>query len=110
MQHIFWLIEDRLCGRAGPNYQPWRAQELKQAGVGALLSVNNGDSVYADDFEAFGMSCRCIPLCPAINHFPTDQIEYDCLEGKMKLVGQPFGVSPPDVEDCSFKIERCFTV
>ena len=62
MQHIFWLIDDQLCGRPGPNHQPWRAQELRQAGVGAVLSVNNGDSVYADEFESIGMSYRCIAL------------------------------------------------
>ena len=62
MKHVFWLLENELCGRPGPNHQPWRAQELKDAGIGALLSVNRADSVYADEFEAIGMSCRCIPL------------------------------------------------
>lgn len=62
MQHVFWLVDGELCGRPGPNHQPWQASELRQAGVGALLSVNNADSVYADDFAALGMPCRCIPL------------------------------------------------
>ncbi len=62
MQHLFWLVPDKLCGRPGPNHQPWRAQELKDAGIGAVLSVNNGESVYADEFESIGMACRCIPL------------------------------------------------
>jgi protein-tyrosine phosphatase len=62
MKHIFWLINDELCGRSGPNHQPWRAQELKEAGVGAVLSVNNADSVYPDEFDSVGLSYRCIPL------------------------------------------------
>lgn len=62
MQHVFWLIPGELCGRPGPNHQPWRAQDLKDAGVGALLSVNGADSVYTDEFEAIGMPWRCIPL------------------------------------------------
>ena len=62
MQHIFWLIAGELCGRAGPNHQPWRAQQLKDAGVGALLSVNHAESVYADEFESVDISWRCIPL------------------------------------------------
>ena len=62
MKHIFWLIHGELCGRSGPNHQPWRAQELKQGGVGALLSVNNADSVYADELNSVGLSYRCIPL------------------------------------------------
>lgn len=62
MKHIFWLIQDQICGRAGPNHQPWDASELQSAGVGAVLSVNSADSVYAEDFSAIGMSHRCIPL------------------------------------------------
>jgi protein-tyrosine phosphatase len=62
MQHIFWLIAGELCGRPGPNHRPWQAQQLKDAGVGALLSVNHADSVYTDDFESIGVHYRCIPL------------------------------------------------
>ena len=62
MQHIFWLIEGELCGRSGPNFQPWNAQELKDSGVGAVLSVNNAESVYPDDFDSAGIVYRCIPL------------------------------------------------
>jgi protein-tyrosine phosphatase len=62
MKHIFWLIESELCGRSGPNHQPWNAQELKAAGVGAVLSVNNAESVYPDEFDRAGIVYRCIPL------------------------------------------------
>ncbi len=62
MKHIFWLIEDQLCGRSGPNHEPWDAAELKSAGVGAVLSVNHAESVYAEDFSAVDMPYRCIPL------------------------------------------------
>lgn len=62
MKHIFWLIEDQLCGRSGPNHEPWDASELQAAGVGAVLSVNHAESVYADDFSAVDMPYRCIPL------------------------------------------------
>jgi len=62
MQHIFWLVAGELCGRAGPNHQPWQARQLKDAGVGALLSVNHAESVYSDEFAAVGLSCHCFPL------------------------------------------------
>jgi len=62
MKHIFWLIEDQLCGRSGPNHEPWDAPELKIAGVGAVLSVNHAESVYAEDFSTVDMPYRCIPL------------------------------------------------
>ena len=70
MKHIFWLIQDQLCGRSGPNHEPWDAGELQSAGVGAVLSVNSADSVYPDDFSAVDMSYRCIPL--AANAPPRD--------------------------------------
>jgi len=62
MKNVFWLIEGQLCGRSGPNHEPWDAAELKSAGVGAVLSVNHAESVYAEDFSAVGMPYRCIPL------------------------------------------------
>ncbi len=62
MKHIFWLIDGELCGRSGPNHQPWNAHELKAAGVGAVLSVNNAESVYPDEFDGAGIAYRCIPL------------------------------------------------
>ena len=62
MEHLFWLFPGELCGRPGPNHQPWQAETLRAAGVGAVLSVNDGESVYADDFTRLGMTHRCVPL------------------------------------------------
>ena len=62
MKHLFWLIEGELCGRSGPNHQPWQAQELKRSGVGAVLSVNNAESVYQDELDGADLSYRCIAL------------------------------------------------
>ena len=78
MKHIFWLIEGQLCGRSGPNHEPWDASELQAAGVGAVLSVNNAESVYADDFSAVDMPYRCIPL--AANAPPREGDLELCLE------------------------------
>lgn len=77
MKHIFWLIQDQLCGRAGPNHEPWDARELQNAGIGAVLSVNGADSVYPDDFAVAGMSHRCIPL--SANAPPRDGDLESCL-------------------------------
>ena len=62
MKHLFWLIKGELCGRSGPNHQPWQAQELKGSGVGAVLSVNNAESVYPDELDSADLSYRCIAL------------------------------------------------
>ena len=62
MQHVFWLVDNEICGRPGPNHQPWSAEELKGGGIGAVLSVNSAESVYPDDLESAGLAHRCVPL------------------------------------------------
>lgn len=62
MKQVFWLIKDQLCGRPGPNHEPWQASELKAGGVDTVVSLNNAESVYPADFLANGMAYRCIPL------------------------------------------------
>lgn len=62
MQHLFWLIEGELCGRSGPNHDPWSLTELAGAGVGAVLSVNEGESVYEDELAAAKLAYACVPL------------------------------------------------
>ena len=78
MKHLFWLVQDQLCGRSGPNHEPWEANVLNAAGVDTVLSVNNAESVYPDDFNAIGMSYRCIPL--AANAPPREGDLELCLE------------------------------
>ena len=42
MQHIFWLSHGKIAGRSGPSKDPWVLASLHQAGIGAVLSVNDG--------------------------------------------------------------------
>lgn len=62
MKHLFWVLPDRLCGRSGPNQDPWFAADLKYAGVGAVLSVNDGDLVHPEDFVSLNIPYQCTPL------------------------------------------------
>lgn len=62
MQQLFWLVEGRVAGRSGPNKDPWDLAELKQAGIGAVLSVNSGDGCEPDEFTAHGLDYQCIPF------------------------------------------------
>jgi len=65
MKHIFWLIKDEICGRPGPNREPWQLQELSKSGIGAILSVNRAESVYEDELATHGISHKCVPLAAA---------------------------------------------
>ena len=62
MNHIFWLLPNELCGRPGPNFQPWNAQEFAAAGIRAILSVNSAESVYLDELTPHGIAHKCVPL------------------------------------------------
>ncbi|MEM9622526.1 MAG: dual specificity protein phosphatase family protein [Pseudomonadota bacterium] len=62
MKHVFWLLEGELCGRPGPNLQPWKPAELAAAGISAILSVNSAESVYLDELTPHGIDHHCVPL------------------------------------------------
>lgn len=61
MKHVFKLRE-RLLGRPGPVYNPWVPVELAAAGIGAILTVNEGYSVYPDDLIAAGIEHASFPM------------------------------------------------
>jgi protein-tyrosine phosphatase len=62
MKHLFWLIPERLAGRPGPDLAPWNLASLHRAGIGAVLSVNDGLLCHPEDFEAQGIAYACVPL------------------------------------------------
>lgn len=59
MQHLFWLRENRIAGRSGPNLNPWDPHRLAEAGIGAVLSVNDAASVYPADLAVVGIEHAC---------------------------------------------------
>jgi protein-tyrosine phosphatase len=62
MHHIFWFVPGKLAGRSGPSKDPWSLGQLREAGIGAVLSVNDGELCHPDDFERAGLSYHCTPL------------------------------------------------
>ena len=62
MHHLFWLRRQLICGRSGPDRDPWKPKELASAGITAVLSVNDAALVHPEDFAAVGIRHRCIPL------------------------------------------------
>ena len=56
MQQTFWLRPNLIAGRPGPAYYPWNPVELAAGGIGAILTVNDGQSVYVDDLQAAGIT------------------------------------------------------
>lgn len=62
MKDVFWLIPERLAGRPGPDRAPWKLTAMREAGVGAVLSVNDGLLCHPKDFAAVDIRYGCIPL------------------------------------------------
>jgi protein-tyrosine phosphatase len=59
-------------GRTGPNLDMWDPRDLAAGGVGAVLSVNDGELVRPDDLSAVGIHYRCVPLSDAAPPQPGD--------------------------------------
>jgi protein-tyrosine phosphatase len=62
MDKLFWIIPGKLAGRPGPDLEPWNLASLRQGGIGAVLSVNNGLLCHPEDFVASGITYACVPL------------------------------------------------
>ncbi len=77
MRHVFWLVPGKLAGRAGPDREPWKITELRHAGIGATLSVNDGVLCRVEDFVEAGIDYCCIPL--SANAPPLAQDKAHCL-------------------------------
>lgn len=65
MQNIFWLRPRIIGGRSGPNKDMWDPRELARGGIGAIISVNNGDLVHPEDLAAAEIDYVCVPLSDA---------------------------------------------
>jgi protein-tyrosine phosphatase len=62
MEQLFWVIPGRLAGRPGPDMEPWDLAALREGGIGAVLSVNDGRLCRPEEFAARGIAHACVPL------------------------------------------------
>ncbi|MBU2862815.1 dual specificity protein phosphatase family protein [Reinekea forsetii] len=62
MQQVFWLRENLIAGRSGPNLNPWALEVFKANGFAAILSVNDGEMVHESLIDRLGMGYACIPI------------------------------------------------
>jgi protein-tyrosine phosphatase len=66
MRHVFWLRSGVIGGRSGPNRDAWLPWELANDGIGAVLSVNDGELVRPLELAEVGIDSCCIPLSDAV--------------------------------------------
>ena len=72
MKHIFWLVDGQIAGRSGPNKDAWDLAELKQAGFGAIASLNNGEGCDIDAMAELGLRHKVFNLPDNIPPKPHD--------------------------------------
>ncbi len=72
MDKVFWLLPGRLAGRPGPDREPWDLGSLREGGIEAILSVNDGLACHLDDFAAFGIAYARVSLSPNAPPQPGD--------------------------------------
>lgn len=62
MKFAYWLINNEICARPGPNEIPWNEQALFDGGIRAVLSVNNGDGVDTRELRRLDINYKRIRL------------------------------------------------
>jgi Dual specificity phosphatase, catalytic domain len=62
MKNVFWLKQQKIAGRNGPNRAPWDLEELRNSGISAILSVNNGEDVHETLIAQLGIAYANIPM------------------------------------------------
>ncbi len=101
MKHVFWVIENKLAGRPGPDLEPWDIGELFDAGIRAVLSVNPGISVARDELNQRGISYRCVSLTSDAPPLPGDvDICLDRLPEALSFVESQIGNNRPALVHC----------
>ena len=72
MRNVFWLRPGVIGGRTGPNSDMWDPKDLAAGGIGAVLSVNDGEFVRPDELAAAGIDYCRVPLSDAAPPQPGD--------------------------------------
>jgi protein-tyrosine phosphatase len=72
MDKLFWLLPGRLAGRPGPDREPWDLDTLRDSGIEAILSVNDGAACDPADFAASGIAYALVPFSPNAPPLPGD--------------------------------------
>ena len=81
MDHVYWLIEGLLAGRAGPVQAPWNLERLRAAGILVIVSLNTEPD--PDEVSAAGLQHRSLPMPPIL---PLTDALQDMLLGRLEEV------------------------
>jgi protein-tyrosine phosphatase len=107
MRNVFWLRDGAIGGRSGPNRDLWHPDELAAGGVGAVLSVNDGELVHHDELAAVGIEYFCAPLSNAAPPRDGDlDICVDALPRALAFAVRSIGQRRPVLVHCTSGKDR----
>lgn len=107
MHEVFWLLPNKLGGRPGPERSHWRLPALRDAGVGAVLSVNDGVLCHPKDFRALDIAYACIPLSDNAPPQPGDDaVCLEALPNAYRFVKQQLDDERVTIVHCSSGKDR----
>jgi len=64
VNYVYWVMDGLLAGRPGPAEFPWNPEELRAAGVRAIVSLNTEPDPVA--IAAAGLRHHSLPMTPAL--------------------------------------------
>jgi protein-tyrosine phosphatase len=102
MDKLFWIIPERLAGRPGPDEEPWDLQTFQRAGIGAILSVNDGRLCNPQQMATYDIAYGCYPLSDLVPPQPgDDEICLKILPSTYEFIEAQLGYGRTVVIHCS---------
>ena len=62
MKHTYWIIENEIAGRPGPDLIPWKPAQLYAGGIRAVLTLTHGQGVDPKALEDAGLMHYSVPI------------------------------------------------
>jgi len=106
MEHVFWLEPGKLAGRPGPNRVPWTPEALRELGIAAVLTVNDGEGCDFARIAAAGLEHCLVPLPPNEPPQPGDE---ELCRSSLPSAYDFVKLSTREIGPCSCTVRRART-
>jgi protein-tyrosine phosphatase len=107
MDKVYWVIDDRLGGRRGPNQEPWSLAAIKAGGVTMVVSLTERMFNRSVDFASVEIKHVCLPLSSNAPPLPGDEFNIaSLLPGLVGILRKELAGNGKVVVHCSSGKDR----